>query len=153
MATHHELEPDDVDPGRALWAFLEAEWRALGTNCTRWCRENGVSDSTVTRWGRFGSDNMQLHQLRLVARGLRRPLTEILLAARLVTPEEVHGRQVVPREAVPTADAIAADPALSEHHRDALLGFHQLWLDAAGVAAPPRRRPRRPHRAGGAAHP
>lgn len=141
---------DEIDHGLALTRFLEAEWAALDTNRARWCREKGLSDSTVLRWGQ-GGVNIDMRQLQLLAQGLGRPLVDVLLAAHYITPEQVNGRQVAPREPVPAEQAIRVDPALSEPLREVLLSTLRAFtavqrgaVTSAGAATPaqPSRRRR-----------
>jgi transcriptional regulator with XRE-family HTH domain len=143
--------PDDgIDHGAALSRFLAGEWAALGTNRSRWCRQHGLSDSTVLRWSQ-GSSNIDMAQMNAVARALGRPLVDILLAARYLTPEEVGGRQVTVRQPIAAADAIRTDPALSDTMRAALLAVLRTGTSvesgerevAGGVVGAPARRPGR----------
>jgi transcriptional regulator with XRE-family HTH domain len=141
---------DDIDHGAALSRFLAAEWAALGTNRARWCRQHGLSDSTVLRWSQ-GSSNIDMAQMNAVARALGRPLVDILLAARYLTPEEVGGRHATPREPTAAVDAIRADPGLSDTMRAALLAVLRTGMSvesgereaAGGVVGAPARRPAR----------
>jgi predicted transcriptional regulator len=125
---------NEIDHGLELWQFLESEWERLGTRPTAWSRQANIPDATMLRW-RDGVEP-ELRNLRRVANALNRPLVEILLAAKYVTPKEVNGQQIMERVySVP--EAIALDPALGPGDRDVLLRVYTALVAADGTTRRP----------------
>lgn len=104
--------------GRALYAWLQAEWQALGTNQEAWCREHGLSPATVSRW-QTGVEP-KIDAIRLVATGLRRPILDVLVAARLLSPDEAAGHDGGPPPAPTIEAALKNDPAIPRGLRPVL---------------------------------
>lgn len=156
MLSSMTATPTDAasDPGSrtryalALTRFLEAEWKALGTNRGKWCRKVGLADSTVFRWSQGVEPDMPTYDL--LAKALGRDLVDVLQAAGYLSAEDLAGRSVAPRGLPDAMDAVRADPALSEEEKQAHLQLHRLFCKAADraqgqeQAAKPRRARRRP---------
>lgn len=137
--------------GMDLHDFLQKEWDHMGTTRGAWCREAGIPDSTVHRWGQGIEPDMR--SLRLVAEALHRPLVDVLQGAGYLDKKTLH-REIPPRETPSVLKALqppdkGGDPTLSPVVREALLQIYErLTLVESGQARSVRGqvRPRRANR-------
>lgn len=117
----------------------------MGITRGQWCREVGLSDSTVSRWRTDTEPNLM--NMKVVADGLGRPLIDILIAAGYLDPKDVRGRTVTPRVQPDAITAIQSDPTLTEIERDTLLqmlaAMRQVASGATGRSEIHRRATRR----------
>ena len=109
---------------KQLYGWLEDEWAARGITMTAWCREAGISNTTVLRW-REGTEP-DLRTLRIVADKLERSLVDVLLAAGYIYQDEVDGYEI-PTRYYDIVETIRLDPDLSDEEREALRQIHDAF--------------------------
>lgn len=138
--THAAAQTEPRDYGRRLHQFLQHEWDVLGVTRGAWCRQSGLPDSTVHRWGTGIEPTMA--NLRLVAAALHRPLVEVLVAVGYLEPADrehlyVESRQHhrVDRALHPVSQG--GDDSISEPEREALRALWEVLKQAR--SAPPGR--------------
>lgn len=114
---------DDVDHGALVMDFLEHFWLANGLTRRAWCRAAGLPDSSVGRW-RDGVEP-EIASLKKVARGVQRPLVDLLLIAGYLSPEELAGPTPPEIQTFNVERAIRLDPGITEAEREALMAIHR----------------------------
>jgi len=114
-----------IDHGQRLTEFLQREWDAAGTTRGAWCREVGLADSTVMRWGQ-GTDP-DFRNLELVAAGLGRRMVDVLLAAGYLTPDEVNGHVPVQSSRLDIDTALRTATGVSDAERDAHMQLRKAY--------------------------
>jgi hypothetical protein len=112
---------NDSEHGPALYAFLEAEWAALGTNQNAWSWQHGLQGPTVSRWARGTEPSFAA--MRAVAHALGRPMLDVLVAAKMITEDEAGGVTTGPTAAPSIDVAIERDPTLTDWEREQLRSF------------------------------
>jgi transcriptional regulator with XRE-family HTH domain len=110
---------------KALYAFLEREWAAMGIRPTAWCRRVGIADATILRWRDEGCEP-DVATLKRVAAALERPLIDVLIGAEYITPSDAGGYEV-PDRTYDIADAIRLDPRLSDGQREAYRSMYRAF--------------------------
>lgn len=116
------LEPfRDIDRAARLYRFLEQEWQRLGETRGSWCRKNGLSGSTVLRWGQGNLPD--LPNLIRVAEATGKTLVEILAIAGY----PVDGAAGAAPQPPDLAKMIRTDKTISREERAALLHIHQAF--------------------------
>jgi transcriptional regulator with XRE-family HTH domain len=113
--------PDDGSWGTYLRRAMDY---ARIPNAAELHRRSGISESQISRWLR-DQGAPDIETLRKVAKTLRRPVLEVVVAAGHLTSEEarLQDAPTVP-EPVGSRDAILTDQALSEAGRAMLLAAY-----------------------------
>jgi transcriptional regulator with XRE-family HTH domain len=122
-------------------AYLQAEWDARGITQTAFARENRLDNSMFSRW-RTGAVPKDIELLRVIADGLGKPLLEILVAARLVRPDEA-GVEAQPAAAPDVDVAIELDARLNDAERDLLRAARLIGRTQRDALEAALRRPRK----------
>lgn len=125
--------------GPSLYAWLEDYWHEQGITANMWASSHaGIQGGTVSRW-RTGDIVPSLPAMVAVAEALDVPVLDVLIAAGVVTQEDV-GRDAT-RAVTPSLDAaIAADPTLEDWQRRNLREFADAMRDVARGSVPVRRK-------------
>jgi hypothetical protein len=124
--------PTTQSHGVLLTRYLEKQWDARYTNRGTWCRQVGLADSTVLRWGRGAEPDLK--QLGIVAEGLSVKLVELLFHAGYIDEDDVKLRSVAPApQRVPLVDSIRTDSTLTPAEKDALLAVHTAFTSQDGT--------------------
>jgi hypothetical protein len=114
-----------IDHGQRLTSFLQKEWDAAGTTRGAWCREAGLADSTVMRWGQGVEPDMR--NLRMVAQGLGRRLVDVLLAAGYLSPDDVGGHVPELSSRIDFETALLIATGISDEERAAHLKLREAY--------------------------
>ena len=104
--------------GPNLYAYLEAYWRANGTNANAWSGAHvGIEAPTLSRWR--GGSVPSLTTMRTVADALGLSMLDILLIAGIVDASEATGQPPTP-PVLSVDAAIKSDPDLTPFQRKTL---------------------------------
>lgn len=112
-----------AEPSRhalAIYRFLRQEWDRLDVLPTVWCRQHGIPDPTVLRWGRGIEPDFR--SLRRVADALGRSVLDVLVAGEYLTPEEANGHIPSP-VMIDARKAIELDDSIDEVLTEAMLSM------------------------------
>lgn len=133
---------DPAQWGPALYSYLEAHWRAAGTNANAWAGSHpGVEGPTLSRW-KSGDATPTLPRMVTIADALGVPLLDVLIGAGIVDRRDV-GRDAA-RPAAPSIDAaIEHDPGLTALQRRTLRDMLAAMREVGSEPRVSRRRPGR----------